>query len=86
VPSGQTIKVNKEIFSGFLEIGTSLEIILGATELDWLFGITRREKLARYRRRVTIKGPGELVLKPGDEDNDPESLGDWEVRLNIKIT
>ena len=85
IASGQTLKLEQEIYQGLLEAGSILDISLGATEIDLFLCLTRREQLARYHRRVAIEGPGETLLQPHDERDDPEALQDWEVRLRVKV-
>lgn len=83
----ETKDFDETVFDGYLEEGSILDISAGGTEFDWLLFFTKRDPMARYRRRFT--GPissWEGSYKPDDETDDPESLADWKLWYTIEVT
>lgn len=83
---GESRDLNVVVFDGYLEEGASLDVAMGGTEFDWLLFFTKRDPLARYRRRFT----GSIsswagTYAPDDEPDDPESLQDWQLWYRIEV-
>ena len=73
-----------KIYEGFIEPGALVSVTIGGTEFDWFLFFERKEALARYHRTLEPK-PGVHVFAPGDESQDPESLGDWQVWYTVEV-
>ncbi|HEU5073549.1 MAG TPA: hypothetical protein VFU02_05240 [Polyangiaceae bacterium] len=73
-----------KIYEGFIEPGALVSVTIGGTEFDWFLFFKRKEALARYHRTLEPK-PGVHKFAPGDESQDPESLGDWQVWYTVEV-
>jgi hypothetical protein len=73
------------LYEGLVEAGASLSIAIGGTEFDWILFFKRKEKLARYHRRVKLE-KGRHKFAPTDEPHDPESLRDWRVWYTVEVS
>lgn len=79
-PGHNILPMNIPIFEGFVE--DHLEVELTAVERDTL---SRDDKFNEYRRVHT--GPPETWIGrfgPGDEEVEPEDVGDWRVWYRIE--
>lgn len=82
--SGETVEVNTEIFSGYVEENASLAISIAGKELDWPHWLDRDDPLTRYTRTLPLP-KSNVSLSPNDERHDPESLRDWRLWYSVKV-
>lgn len=76
-PNGETVRVGRELFRGWVVNNLTIEIFSGEDE--------EHERTCHYRRR--FKGDPKSWLgeyKPSDEARDPENVGDWQVWYRIE--
>ncbi len=83
---GESQEMNLTVFDGFIEEGGNLDFSIGGTEFDWFLFFTKKDSMARYRRKFSgniVSWAGEYC--PDDEPDDPESLHDWRLWYSIEV-